>query len=206
MTDPTTQHIPSTPHPSFLTLLLTLPFTYLLTLALYRIYLHPLSPYPGPLLGRLTKWHDVYHAHRGDKHIHLHHLHAHYGPVVRFSPNSLSINHPAALRAIYGHGANVRKSDFYRGFRAHPQAISTLLATERSHHARKRRILGQAFSESAMRGLEVFVLKNVVRFLGGIEERVGMVGGEWSEGTDMGRWNNWLVFGRSCFRFSLFSF
>lgn len=57
-----------------------------------------------------------------------------------------------------------------------------------------------------MRGLEVFVLKNVVRFLGGIEERVGMVGGEWSEGTDMGRWNNWLVFGRSCFRFSLFSF
>lgn len=179
-----------------LVLLCTLLILSLLSLAIYRLYFHPLSRYPGPILGRITQWYDVYHAYRGDKHINFLHLHACYGPVVRFSPNSLAINHPVALKAIYGHGANVRKSDFYRGFRAHPAAISTLLATEKVHHARKRRIMGQAFSEMAMRSLEKYVLENVSTFLGVVEERVSQVGDGWSERLDMGKWDNYLVFGR----------
>lgn len=171
----------------------------LLTLALYRLYFHPLSYYPGPLLARLTPFPDLYHAYRGDKHIHFLHLHATYGPLVCFSPNSLAINDPAALKAIYGHGANVQKSPgFYHGFRAHPAAIGTLLATEKVHHARKRRIMGQAFSEQAMRDLEKHVLENVRVFERGIGEVVGGCGSggkEWSEGIDMGKRNNWLVFG-----------
>ena len=102
-----------------------------LTQCLHRLYFHPLKSHPGPLFARLTPLPDLYHAYRGDKHIHFLHVHAKYGPVVRFAPNSLSINDPAALRAIYGHGANVQKSEaFYHAFRAHPAAISTLLANE----------------------------------------------------------------------------
>lgn len=171
----------------------------LITLAFHRLYFHPLSHFPGPLLARLTPFPDLYHAYRGDKHIHFLNLHATYGAVVRFSPNSLAINDPAALKAIYGHGANVQKSPgFYHGFRAPPAAISTLLATEKTHHARKRRIMGQAFSEQAMRDLEKYVLENVRVFERGIGEVVGGCGSgekEWSEGVDMGRRNNWLVFG-----------
>ena len=132
----------------------TLVLIFLLTASLHRLYFHPLSKYPGPLFARLTPLPDLYHAYRGDKHIHFFHLHNKYGPVLRFAPNSLSINDPVALRAIYGHGANVQKSEtFYHAFRAHPAAISTLLATEKAHHARKRRIMGQAFSDGAMRDL-----------------------------------------------------
>jgi cytochrome P450 len=184
---------------TILALLPTLLAIYILTTAFYNLYLHPLSSHPGPLLARITKLHDVYHAYRGDKHIHLYHLHARYGPVVRFSPNSLSINDPAALKAIYGHGANVQKSEtFYHAFRAHPAAVSTLLATERVQHARKRRIMGQAFSETAMRGMERYVLENVEVWLKGVEERVEAAivdGRKWSERVDMGKWNNYLVFG-----------
>jgi hypothetical protein len=184
---------------TILALLPTLLAIYILTTAFYNLYLHPLSSHPGPLLGRLTKLSDVYHAYRGDKHIHLYNLHARYGPVVRFSPNSLSINDPKALRAIYGHGANVHKSEtFYHAFRAHPAAVSTLLATERVQHARKRRIMGQAFSEGAMRGMEGYVLENVEVWLKGVEERVEAArvdGRRWSERIDMGKWNNYLVFG-----------
>lgn len=172
---------------------------YVLTTAFYNLYLHPLSSHPGPLLGRLTKLNDVYHAYIGDKHINFYHLHARYGPVVRFSPNSLSINDPSALKAIYGHGANVQKSEtFYHAFRAHPAAISTLLATERVQHARKRRIMGQAFSETAMRDMEMYVLDNVGVWMKGIEEKVEAareVGRKWSGQIDMGKWNNYLVFG-----------
>jgi hypothetical protein len=179
--------------------ILILSLAYLLTTGLRRFYFHPLKSHPGPLLARLTSLPDLYHAYRGDKHIHFLHLHAKYGPVVRFAPNSLAINDPAALRAIYGHGANVQKSEtFYHAFRAHPAAISTLLATERGHHARKRRIMGQAFSESAMRELERYVLENVRVW----EQEVGLrveatkkSGNKWTDGVDMGKWCNYLVFG-----------
>ena len=171
----------------------------LLTASLHRLYFHPLSKHPGPPLARLTPLPDLYHAYRGDKHIHFLHLHATYGPVVRFAPNSLSINDPAALRAIYGHGANVQKSEtFYHAFRAHPAAISTLLATEKAHHARKRRIMGQAFSDGAMRDLEQYVLKNVRLWeteVGRRVEAAKALGNTWTAGVDMGKWYNYLVFG-----------
>ena len=171
----------------------------LLTAAIHHLYFHALSGNPGPLLARLTPLPDLYHAYRGDKHIHFLHLHAKFGPVVRFAPNSLSINDPAALRAIYGHGANVQKSEtFYHAFRAHPAAISTLLATEKAHHARKRRIMGQAFSDGAMRDLEQYVLKNVRLWEAEISRRVRGAkeeGKTWTAGVDMGKWCNYLVFG-----------
>lgn len=180
--------------------LLTAALIYLLTLIIYRLYFHPLSSFPGPFPARITRWYDVYHAYRGDKHINFLRLHEKYGTVVRFSPNSLAINDPAALKAIYGHGANVRKSDFYRGFRAHPAAISTLLATEKVHHTKKRRILGQAFSEQAMRELERFVLENVSIFgeeIDVVVHAAKVEGKVWSERLDMGKLNNYLVFGES---------
>ena len=163
----------------------------------YTLYYHPLAQYPGPLLGRLTQWYDVYHAYIGDKHILFHHLHRKYGPIVRFSPGSLSINDPGALKAIYSHQANVQKSIFYHCFRARPDAISTLLATEKQHHARKRRVMGQAFSESALRGLEEYVLGHVQDMVERIDSVVKDVNAEkatWSTPLDMARWCNWLVF------------
>lgn len=163
----------------------------------YQLYFHPLAKYPGPLLGRLTQWYDVYHAYVGDKHIHFYHLHKKYGTVVRFSPNSLSINDPAALKVIYAHGANVRKSVFYKCFRAAPQAISTLLATEKQHHARKRRIMGQAFSDTALKGFEQYVqghVQDLVERIGATASRPNPDKSRWSVPVDMADWCNWLVF------------
>lgn len=173
---------------------------------IYQLYLHPLAIYPGPLLGKLTPCYDVYHAYIGDKHLLFYHLHIKYGPIVRFSPNSLSINHPAALQRIYSHGANVKKSRFYECFRAAPNAVSTLLATDRVQHARKRRVMGCAFSETAMKGMEGYVLGLVEDFIGRVGEVVDFAGEEekgeegeegketWSKCLNMSQWCNWLVF------------
>lgn len=82
-------------------------------------------------------------------------------------------------------------------FRAAPHAISTLLATEKAHHAKKRRIAGQAFSETAMRGLEKYVLAHTQEMIERINSAVKRPGGErerWSKGQDMQKWCNWLVF------------
>lgn len=183
--------------------ILGLIFTIFTGCVVYQLHFHPLAKYPGPFLGKITQAYDVYHAYIGDKHILFYHLHAKYGPVVRFAPNSLSINDPAALKAIYSHGANVQKAEFYKCFRAAPQAISTLLATEKAHHARKRRVMGQAFSDGAMKGMEQYVLGHVedlVNRVGEVVEKESAGEGEkngkgdWSKPLDMAAWCNWLVF------------
>lgn len=56
--------------------------------------------------------------------------------------------------------------------------------------------MGQAFSEQAMRNLEVYVLENVRTFEKAIADAVKGCGKSWSDGLDMGKWNNWLVFGQ----------
>lgn len=170
---------------------------YIFGFLIYQLYLHPLAKYPGPFLGRITPLYDLYHAYIGDKHLLLYHLHRKYGRVVRFTPNTISINDPTALKVIYGHNANAQKSEFYRCFRAAPTAISTLLATEKAHHARKRRVMGQAFSDQALRGLEQYVLAHVENLVDKLRAQVKKPEGKkqmWSKSLDMQNWCNWLVF------------
>jgi hypothetical protein len=35
----------------------------------YRVTLHPLAKFPGPLLARLTDWSDTYQTSTGDRHL-----------------------------------------------------------------------------------------------------------------------------------------
>lgn len=146
---------------SLLLLPLSVLFVYLSILAIYRLYFHPLSSYPGPLLARLTDLHSTYHAWKGDRHLMFWRCHEQYGPVVRFGPNSLSFNTNTALKEIYGFKANVRKADFYSAFPASKDAYSTHSAIDRSMHARKRRVLSQAFSDGAIKSMETHILSHI---------------------------------------------
>ncbi|KAI6780213.1 Isotrichodermin C-15 hydroxylase-like protein [Emericellopsis cladophorae] len=171
--------------------LLGLGVFYVLTLTVYRLYLHPLAKYPGPRVAALTNAYQLYHAYRGDRHLEFWRLHQKYGPVVRFGPNHISFNSRAALKDIYGFKSNVRKSEFYNAF-AHPVA-NTHNTRDKQVHARKRRVLSQAFSDSAMRGIERYILQNVRAFteqigVGASEERKG-----WTTPKLMSDWCNYLA-------------
>ncbi|KAL1630658.1 hypothetical protein SLS54_000529 [Diplodia seriata] len=171
---------------------------YLVVLAAYRLTLHPLAGYPGPFIAKITPWRDVYHAWLGDKHLDFYELHQRYGTFVRYGPNTLSINDPAALKAIYGHRANVRKSDFYLAFPAVPGAFSTHTALDRHAHARKRRVMSHAFSDAALKGVEDYVLGYVRQFVGKLAGGGGGGGDgngeEWSPVRDVGEWSTYLGF------------
>jgi cytochrome P450 len=123
------------------------------------------------------------------------------GKIVRFGPNSLSFSTNQSLQDIYGFKANVRKSEFYDSF-AHP-VHNTHNTRDKGVHARKRRVLSHAFSESAMKDMQRFILNNVRLFC----EQLGIEDGGadskgWTQPRKMDDWCNYLaidVLGDLCY-------
>ncbi|KAI1332501.1 isotrichodermin C-15 hydroxylase [Xylariaceae sp. FL0255] len=177
-----------------------LSLAYAVGLAVYRVFFHPLAKYPGPFLAKITDAHQGYHAWKGDRHLQYWRMHERYGKIVRFGPNSVSFNSNGALKDIYGFKSNVRKAAFYDAF-AHP-VPNTHNTRDKTVHARRRRVLSQAFSDSAMKEMERYILANVRSFceqvgLGASDERKG-----WTVAKNMSDWCNYLAFdilGDLCF-------
>ena len=180
---------------------------------MYRLNFHPLAKYPGPLLGRITSLHSLYLAWSGERHLAFERYHQRYGTIVRFGPKHLSFNSAEALQTIYGFKANQRKADFYHAFPVMPGAYSTHSAVDKALHARKRRVLSQAFSENAMNSLEKYIL-GVVRSLcdniGAAPQNSspGSISAEkpqasrWSAPRNIAEWANYMsydVLGELCY-------
>ncbi|KAK3170695.1 hypothetical protein OEA41_002777 [Lepraria neglecta] len=87
------------------------------------------------------------------------------GEFVRYGPNKVIVNSNTAIKDIYGRTANVQKSTAYRAFETSPTAHDTQSTVNKVAHARKRRVIGQAFSESAIRSFEDHVLEHVETFV-----------------------------------------
>lgn len=135
-----------------------------MTVAIYRVALHPLRKHPGPFLNKITDWPNVYHSFKGDRYILLTDLHKQYGPVVRFGPNRISFCDAGALQTIYGVRANTRKADWYRIWEMLFGAASTATIIDRKAHAKRKRILQMGFSDRALGELESVLLQNVNDF------------------------------------------
>jgi cytochrome P450 len=175
---------------------------YIFALSIYRLYFHPLARYPGPVIAKLTDGYMLYHAWRGDRHLEFWRLHERYGKFVRFGPSSISVNSSTALKDIYGFRANVQKAEFYDAF-VHP-APNTHNSRDKELHARKRRVLSQAFSESAIKGMERYILGNIRTFCEGLGElsRGNVDEKGWTVPRNMADWCNWLamdILGDLCF-------
>lgn len=137
---------------------------YVLGVTIYRLYFHPLAQYPGPTLAKVTDLYFTYHAWKGDRHLEFWRCHEKYGKVVRWGPNKISINSAAALKDIYGHKTNTRKSTFYSAFPPTKDTYNTHSSIDKVSHARKRRVLSQAFSDNAIRSMEKYIISEVRTF------------------------------------------
>ena len=144
-----------------LTTLLILLSAYIALIIAYRLTFQPLAKYPGPKLAAITDIYLAYYAYRGTRHLCYHRAHEQYGPIVRIGPNQLSFISNSALKQIYGFRSNVKKAAFYDAFPATPSSVSVHSARDKAQHARKRRVMSHAFSDSAIKGLERYILANV---------------------------------------------
>lgn len=122
------------------------------------------------------------------------------GEAFRFKPDGVLFNSPSAYRTIYQTKANVKKGKFYEIWSRNPQNISTLNMVDKMGHARKRRVLNSAFSETAIRSAETFVVKHVDRWNELIID--GNDGKEWTAPQNVSNLADYLVFdimGDLCF-------
>jgi hypothetical protein len=121
------------------------------------------------------------------------------GPFVRFGPNRIFVNTAEGLQKIYGSKANTTKSSYYNVFGEVFRGDSSLTTIDHQIHAKKKRVVSSALSESSIRSMEKLVLRNIRVFCTALAEPspdtpVNLVDGAWGPPKNMTDWADYLSF------------
>ncbi|KAK5046780.1 hypothetical protein LTR84_007133 [Exophiala bonariae] len=112
---------------------------------IYRLWFHPLARYPGPLLARASRIWSASAARKLRKAQAVQDAHQRYGPVVRIAPDELSFADPSTLKAIYGHGSRLPKTEFYTGGKF--TEVDNVFSMRDIHqHSGRRAVMAPVFS------------------------------------------------------------
>ncbi|KAI0199420.1 cytochrome P450 [Astrocystis sublimbata] len=128
----------------------------------YRLLLHPLRHYPGPLPAKLSGLYVGVFSLRRRLHLETYKAHLKYGPVVRLAPNRLVFNTARAFQDIYQND-RIIKSYVYSA--AQPDQSNIFTTTEKSEHRPKRRLISQLLSDQSMRQFEPTMSDRINMFL-----------------------------------------
>ncbi|KAH8660048.1 cytochrome P450 [Xylariales sp. PMI_506] len=130
--------------------------------ALYIVYVgiqiirDPFKHIPGPWFARYSRLWLLNQYIKGDYHHTDIELHRKHGPIVRIGPNQFSIDDPDAAKAIYGHGTQFRKSDWYDTWGI-PGETNLFKETDPAVHAATRRVVSSLYSMSNLVSYEPYV-------------------------------------------------
>ncbi|KAE8331454.1 cytochrome P450 [Aspergillus sergii] len=132
-----------------------------ISIAVYRLFLHPLRSYPGPISCRLTRFIASWHVLKRDSHKWMAELHRQYGDIVRVSPNELSYISASSVEWIHGAKANkLARGPFYAGDPNRP-ADSMLSTQDLNEHRWRRRGWERGFGTVQLKEYEPRVLKHL---------------------------------------------
>ncbi|PCH44271.1 cytochrome P450 monooxygenase [Wolfiporia cocos MD-104 SS10] len=130
----------------------------IISIAVYTVpyLLDPLGlrAFPGPILAKFTIGWLPWIVSQNRWSLTVNRLHQKYGIFVRLSPNYVSIAHPAALSAVYGHSSGATKAPYYEVF-GDFRARNLFNILSRPEHARRRRLEAHMFSLQSVRALEI---------------------------------------------------
>lgn len=142
------------------------------SLLTYRVFLHPLNKFPGPIQARIGSLWFTTKLGKLDGYYRLEELHKKYGRYVRIGANMLSITDPDIMQPAFGAGSKIIKGDWYDGGAPHHSMHTT---RDKGLHDRRRRVWAPAFSDKALREYEVVVqelndtlVQRIGEFKGGV--------------------------------------
>lgn len=136
--------------------------TYQIIIVLYNLFLHPLAGVPGCKNASMTRLYHVYWCYRNGRSQYyrkVDEMHREFGPIVRISPNEVSLSDPTAFEKIYNIRSKYTKDPvFYRTMGIHYGMFG---AYDNAHHRELRQPWNEFFSKSAISGLREMILGKV---------------------------------------------
>ncbi|KAF2113864.1 cytochrome P450 monooxygenase [Lophiotrema nucula] len=158
---------------SIATLTVALSILYFIGVLIYRLFFSPLAKLPGPWLTRISTIPEAKALKSNRRAQWVTDLFAENpGAVaIRTGPNSVSFNHPDAVKAIYGHGKSsdgFGKSSWYDAFSTTGESMFSTRSKKR--HAMKRRMVAHSFSTQSLLTFEPFIDKTLNKFMSKMDE------------------------------------
>ncbi|KAF2814564.1 benzoate 4-monooxygenase cytochrome P450 [Mytilinidion resinicola] len=163
-------------------------FLYFIATAIYNVYFHPLSSFPGPKFWAASSIPFSLSHMRGTFAFDIKNMHDKYGEVFRMGPNQVSFINGDAWKDVYAY-----RSDRPHFTKDKTNYFTPLNGVESIHsakddavHSRHRRLLAHAFSEKALREQESLLKTYMDLLVIQLKKQSGPV--------DMVRWLNYTTF------------
>ncbi|KAI0475699.1 cytochrome P450 [Xylariaceae sp. FL0804] len=137
---------------------------YYLTLAVYRLYLHPLARYPGPKLAAVSRWYEGYYDlyQSGQYTFKIAEMHRKYGPIIRISPHELHVNDASFFDTLYNRQEGIwHKYDWSVDAFATKGAI--IWTADHTLHKNRRLPLSPFFSKAKVSNQQDMIMRHVQR-------------------------------------------
>jgi len=164
---------------------------YFIGTIIYNVFFHPLAKYPGPKSMAATRLPYIRHILAGRSPQAIKALHEQYGEVVRTAPDELSFIDSDAWKIIYGtrpgHGQKPKDKRFYPPTLG---GVPNMISSNDADHARFRRLLSHAFSDSSLRGQEPIIQSYVDLLVQRLNEKAE----SGKQALDMVAWYNFTTF------------
>ncbi|RYP34523.1 hypothetical protein DL767_004235 [Monosporascus sp. MG133] len=152
--------------------------------ALYLLYFHPLSSYPGPRIAAIS---NIWLSGRYPWAIET--VLREYGPVVRIAPNELVFFTPQAFKDIYLPHHKNHEIFVKTNFQNRGKDLGGIIWEENpSRHREVARKLSPAFSTRSIRTMEPLVHQYIDYFVEKMKEL-----GTAPSGIELAKWTNWLA-------------
>jgi len=131
----------------------------------YRLFLHPLTKFPGPKLAAATRWYEIYYEliAGGQWTARIAKMHEQYGPIVRINPHELHINDADFYDKLYNFDQQLDK-------RVYPGVENLQHTPSSSLHKIRRRNLEPFFSRQSVTKLEWLIREGVEKLLDRMRE------------------------------------
>ncbi|KAH7115315.1 cytochrome P450 [Dendryphion nanum] len=158
-----------------LLLLSSLSLTYAICLAVYRLFLCPVSQFPGPRLAALTFWYEFFYdvVLRGRYTWKIKELHEKYGPIIRINPEELHISDPSFYDDVYVNYATRPTDKWYWSARQFGTYQDTVSTVDHRIHRHRRAALNPLFSKKSIAALEPRVKSHVDKLIGRLKSLKG---------------------------------
>ncbi|KAL2831417.1 cytochrome P450 [Aspergillus cavernicola] len=143
---------------------------YLLGLAFYRLFFHPLTGFPGPKYAALSRWHECYYDVylKGKFIFWIEEQHKRYGPIVRIAPDELHILDADLWETVFTKAGRVDKYDWMSS--RFGNDTSVLTTAPDSLHRVRRGALNPFFSRQRILGLQGIIRKKLDILINRVED------------------------------------